>query len=86
MTVKTLPEATVYVCPMHPEVRQDHPGNCPKCGMALESEMPSLDDDENPEYIDFKRRFWWALPFTAVVFVLSMFVGHLGWMGPGPRA
>ena len=27
---------TIYTCPMHPEVQQDHPGNCPKCGMALE--------------------------------------------------
>jgi Cu+-exporting ATPase len=33
---------------MHPEIRQDHPGNCPKCGMTLEPVLPSLDDDENP--------------------------------------
>src|SRR6478672_9678777 len=33
--------ATVYTCPMHPEVRQDHPGPCPKCGMALEPLMPA---------------------------------------------
>src|SRR5690606_6859138 len=38
---------TIYTCPMHPEIRQDHPGSCPKCGMALEPLMPSLDDD-NP--------------------------------------
>jgi Cu+-exporting ATPase len=56
---------------MHPEVRQDHPGNCPKCGMALEPLMPSLDDDENPELRDFQRRFWWTLPLTAIVFVLA---------------
>ena len=60
---------------MHPEVRQNHPGNCPKCGMALEPEMPSLDDDDNPELRDFERRFWWTLPLTGVVFVLAMF-GH----------
>ena len=55
------PAGTVYTCPMHPEVRQDHPGACPKCGMALEPEMPSLEDEENPELTDFRRRFWWTL-------------------------
>ena len=65
----------IYTCPMHPEIRQDHPGDCPKCGMALEPEMPTLDDEENPELIDFTRRFWWTLPFAAVVTVLAM-AGH----------
>ncbi len=64
-----------YTCPMHPEIIQDHPGDCPKCGMALEPMQPSLDDEENPELIDFRRRFWVSLPFTLVVFVLAMF-GH----------
>ena len=36
------PAGTMYTCPMHPEVRRDHPGDCPKCGMALEPELPSL--------------------------------------------
>jgi len=75
----TAPEAVapgaIYTCPMHPEIRQDHPGNCPKCGMTLEPEMPALDDDENPELADFKRRFWWTLPFTVVVVALAM-AGH----------
>ena len=44
-------EGTVYTCPMHPEIRQDGPGNCPKCGMALEPLMPSLDEGENPELV-----------------------------------
>jgi Cu+-exporting ATPase len=66
---------TIYTCPMHPEVRQDHPGACPKCGMALEPEMPSLDEGENPELIDFRRRFWWTLPLTIAVAALAMF-GH----------
>ena len=65
----------IYTCPMHPEIRQDHPGNCPKCGMTLEPELPSLDDDENPELKDFQRRFWWTLPLTVIVFALAMF-GH----------
>ena len=46
----------VYTCPMHPEVRQDGPGACPKCGMALEPEMPTLDEGENPELRNFRRR------------------------------
>ena len=60
---------------MHPEVRQDHPGNCPKCGMTLEPVLPTLDEDENPELADFRRRFWWTLPLTLVVTLLAM-VGH----------
>ncbi|WP_330863550.1 heavy metal translocating P-type ATPase [Aquabacterium fontiphilum] len=68
-----------YTCPMHPEVRQDHPGNCPKCGMTLEPLLPILDDD-NPELRDFQQRFWWTLPLTAVVFVLAMFGHNLGLM------
>ena len=70
----------VYTCPMHPEIRQDRPGNCPKCGMALEPVLPSLDDEANPELADFTRRFWWTLPLTVVVTVLAMFGHRLGWM------
>ena len=71
---------TVYTCPMHPEIRQDRPGSCPKCGMTLEPALPSLDDEASPELADFTRRFWWTLPLTMVVTVLAM-VGHrLGWM------
>lgn len=64
-----------FTCPMHPEVRQFGPGNCPKCGMALQPELPSLDEGPHPELIDFTRRFWWSLPFTGAVFLLAMF-GH----------
>jgi Cu+-exporting ATPase len=52
---------TIYTCPMHPEIRQDHAGNCPKCGMTLEPLLPELEEDENPELRDFQRRFWWTL-------------------------
>ena len=69
-------EGTIYTCRMHPEIRQPAPGNCPICGMALEPLMPSLEDEENPELADFRRRFWWTLPLTVAVFVLAMF-GHL---------
>jgi Cu+-exporting ATPase len=66
---------TIYTCPMHPEIRQDHPGNCPKCGMTLEPVMPTLEDEANPELANFKRRFWWTVPFTVVVTALAM-AGH----------
>jgi Cu+-exporting ATPase len=65
----------VYTCPMHPQIRQPQPGNCPICGMTLEPMLPSLEDEENPELVDFKRRFWWTLPLTIVVTVLAM-AGH----------
>ncbi|MBC7499266.1 MAG: HAD-IC family P-type ATPase, partial [Herminiimonas sp.] len=68
-------QGTIFTCPMHPEIRQNAPGNCPLCGMALEPLMPSLDDTENPELADFRRRFWWTLPLTVVVTALAMF-GH----------
>lgn len=66
-----------YTCPMHPEIRQIGPGTCPKCGMALEPILPDFEKDEdNSEYLDFRRRFWFSLPLTIVVFVLAM-AGHL---------
>ena len=71
--------AAIYTCPMHPEIRQDHAGSCPKCGMALEPVQPSLDDDENPELADFTRRFWWTLPLTVVVTVLAMLGHRMQW-------
>jgi Cu+-exporting ATPase len=74
--IQKAPAGTIYICPMHPEIRQPVPGNCPICGMALEPELPSLEDEENPELVDFRRRFWWTLPLTVVVFALAMF-GHM---------
>ena len=60
---------------MHPEIVRDGPGTCPICGMALEPVMPSLDDEENPELVDFRRRFWWTLPLSVIVLALAM-LGH----------
>ncbi|MDE2598432.1 MAG: heavy metal translocating P-type ATPase [Rhodocyclaceae bacterium] len=71
---------TIYTCPMHPEIRQDKPGNCPKCGMTLEPLLPELEEEENPELKDFQRRFRWTLPLTLIVFVLAMFGHRLQWM------
>ncbi len=70
---------TIYTCPMHPEVRQDKPGVCPKCGMSLEPEMPTLEEGESPELVDFKRRFIWTLPLTIIVTVLAMLGHRLQW-------
>ena len=70
---------TIYTCPMHPEIQQNQPGNCPKCGMTLEHVIPTLDDDENPELISFTRRFWWTLPLTLMITTLAMFGHELGW-------
>ncbi|WP_422824008.1 heavy metal translocating P-type ATPase [Variovorax robiniae] len=70
---------TVYTCPMHPEIRQDHPGNCPKCGMSLEPETPTLDEGEDPELRNFKLRFLWTLPLTVAVAFLAMAGHRLQW-------
>src|SRR5258708_38467742 len=47
----------IYTCPMHPEVRQVGPGNCPKCGMALEPVLASVDERPSPQLLDMTRRF-----------------------------
>ncbi|HWL05642.1 MAG TPA: heavy metal translocating P-type ATPase [Xanthobacteraceae bacterium] len=65
-------EGAIYTCPMHPEIRQEGPGSCPICGMALEPEMPSADTGPNPELTDFTRRFWIALALALPVFLLEM--------------
>jgi Cu+-exporting ATPase len=62
----------IYTCPMHPEVRQDHPGACPKCGMALEPETATAGDEESAELRDMTRRFWIGAALTLPVFVVAM--------------
>ena len=64
------PEAW-YICPMDPEVRQKGPGTCPKCGMALEPEMPTLEEDTS-EYDAMRWRFWLSLACTLPVFIIAM--------------
>nr|NIP30812.1 hypothetical protein [Candidatus Dadabacteria bacterium]NIQ15285.1 hypothetical protein [Candidatus Dadabacteria bacterium] len=54
-------EDIIYTCPMHPEIRQPDPGNCPICGMALEPEVITGEEKENLELTDFRRRFWIGL-------------------------
>ena len=74
-TPAAAPAGTIYTCPMHPEIQQSGPGSCPICGMALEPMMPSLDEQESPELVDFQHRFRWTLPLSVAVFGLAMF-GH----------
>jgi Cu+-exporting ATPase len=66
------PAGAKFTCPMHPEVVQDMPGACPKCGMALEPIQPSADDVPDPELIDMRRRFWIGAVLTAPVFCIAM--------------
>ncbi|HZF41369.1 MAG TPA: heavy metal translocating P-type ATPase [Blastocatellia bacterium] len=63
---------TEYVCPMHPEIVRDEPGSCPICGMALEPRVITLEEEENPELKDMKRRFWVSVALTLPVLFLAM--------------
>jgi len=72
------PEGTIYTCPMHPQIRQEGPGSCPICGMALEPETFSLDSGPDPEYIDMRRRFW-----VSAIFSLPLFLYAMGDLIPG---
>ncbi len=73
---ETVPEGTIYTCPMHPEIRQVGPGSCPICGMALEPELVTAEATPNPELADMTRRFWVGLALALPVFLLEM-SGHL---------
>jgi heavy metal translocating P-type ATPase len=63
---------TIYTCPMHPQIRQDHPGNCPICGMTLEPELPTAETGPSAELVDMTRRFWVATALALPVFLLEM--------------
>ncbi|WP_436081284.1 copper-transporting P-type ATPase [Pararhizobium sp. LjRoot235] len=69
-------EGVIYTCPMHPQVRQLGPGNCPICGMVLEPEVVTAETGPSPELIDMRRRFWIGLVLTIPVLALEM-GGHL---------
>jgi Cu+-exporting ATPase len=65
-------KAAIYTCPMHPEIRQQGPGNCPICGMALEPLEVTAEAGPNPELVDMTRRFWIGLVLTVPIVVLEM--------------
>src|SRR6266511_4139600 len=65
----------IYTCPMHPEIEQDHSGECPKCGMTLEPETVAVgDEDEQKETRSLSQKFWIALVLTTPVLIIAM--GH----------
>ena len=63
---------TIYTCPMHPQIRQRGPGNCPICGMVLEPLIASGEHVHNLELADMSRRFWFGLAFSVPVVLLGM--------------
>ena len=68
----------IWTCPMHAQIRQEGPGTCPICGMALEPEEPSLDDAPNPELVDFTRRWWVSAVLAVPLLILTMGAELLG--------
>jgi P-type Cu+ transporter len=70
------PAGAIYTCPMHPEVRQEGPGACPICGMALEPVDVTTETGPSPELVDMSRRLWIGLALAIPVVVLDM-GGHL---------
>ena len=64
---------TIYTCPMHPQIEQNHPGNCPICGMTLEPKnIATSSEDDNVELRDMTQRFWIGALLSAPVFILAM--------------
>lgn len=66
------PADAVYTCPMHPEVEQIGPGNCPKCGMALEPKQVSAEEGPSAEYVDMRRRFGISAALALPLVVVAM--------------
>ncbi|RAI55228.1 heavy metal translocating P-type ATPase [Roseicella frigidaeris] len=73
-------KGVIYTCPMHPQIRQEGPGNCPICGMALEPLEVTAEAAPNEELADMTRRFWIGLVLTLPVVVLEM-GGHIPGLG-----
>ncbi|MBK4717840.1 heavy metal translocating P-type ATPase [Azospirillum sp. YIM DDC1] len=73
-------KGVIYTCPMHPEIRQEGPGNCPICGMALEPVGATLEEAPNPELVDMTRRFWIGTALTVPLVLLEL-GAHLPGLG-----
>ncbi|HEX7419332.1 MAG TPA: HAD-IC family P-type ATPase, partial [Thermoanaerobaculia bacterium] len=74
------PASAEWTCPMHPEIIRDAPGSCPICGMALEPRAITAEEVENPELIDFTRRFWVSVALTIPLIVVGMFSHASPWI------
>jgi len=70
--------ASIWTCPMHPEIRRTEAGSCPICGMALEPAEPTAEDGPNPELADFTRRFWVSGVLAVPLLLISMGAEMLG--------
>ena len=79
VAAEDVPEAAIWTCPMHPEIRQVGPGSCPICGMALEPLEATLEEGPNPELIDMTRRLWVSAALSVPLLVLTMGAELFGW-------
>ena len=85
---KPAPKDAIYTCPMHPEIEQVGPGDCPICGMALEPKTVSLDEEgPSAEYLDMRRRFWVsaALSLPLLLWVMGDHLLGIGMTHAIPR-
>ncbi|SMH61528.1 heavy metal translocating P-type ATPase [Azospirillum agricola] len=73
-------KGVIYTCPMHPQIRQEGPGNCPICGMALEPVTAGMEGGPNPELMDMTRRFWIGTVLTVPLILLEL-GAHLPGLG-----
>ncbi len=70
--VTAAPPKAEWTCPMHPQIVRDQPGNCPICGMALEPQTAHAGEEENPEYIEMRRRFWVGVVLSIPLVLIAM--------------
>ncbi|HET8881407.1 MAG TPA: heavy metal translocating P-type ATPase [Solimonas sp.] len=86
------PAGTIWTCPMHPEIREDHPGACPKCGMALEPDTPQAGVEDDGELRDMRRRFKVGVALSLPLLWLSMgellpgALSPMHWLAPRTNA
>jgi Cu+-exporting ATPase len=69
---RDIPHSASYTCPMHPEVVREAPGSCPTCGMALEPQTVTAEEEVNPELVDMRRRFWVSVALAVPLIIVAM--------------